>query len=54
MTAPSAYEQRINARIAELEAELKEIVRQANAAIAARQGAIAELKKLLEADNTDD
>ncbi len=40
--------ERITARIAELENEIKQIVEQANAAIAARQGAIAELKRLLE------
>lgn len=48
---PSVFEQRIRVRIAELEAEIPQIVQQANAAIAARQGAIAELKKLLEPDN---
>ena len=46
-------EQRINARIAELEAEVQQIVQQANAAIAARQGAIAELKRLLEPEQTE-
>ncbi len=48
---PSVFEQRINARIAELETEIRQIVVHANTAIAARQGAIEELKRLLETAN---